>query len=86
MPWYNDIIMQNSRTTDDITYADLGPNTAARAAHLTLLHDDRVQYEEIQHDATAEAPICGPQTSSLILGTYLLCMINHTVTVTVILS
>ena len=70
-PWYNDVIMQNSRTTDDITYADLGLNTAARAAHLqtsTLLHDDRVQYEEIRHEAVAEAPICGPQTSSQILG------------------
>ena len=73
-PWYNnDVIMQNSRTTDDITYADLGPNTAARAAHLqtsTLLHDDRVQYEEIQQEAAAEAPLCGPLTSRLsqILG------------------
>lgn len=64
-------IVQNSRSTDDITYADLGPNTAARAVHLqtsTLLHDDRVQYEEIQHEAIVEAPVCGPQTSSQILG------------------
>ena len=63
--------MQNSRSSDDITYADLGPNTAARAAHLqtsTLLHDDRVQYEEIQHEAIAGVPVCGPQTSNQLLG------------------
>ena len=65
--------MQKSRSTDDITYADLGLNTAARAAHLqtsTLLdlHDDRVQYEEIQYEASAETPVCGPQ--SQILGNH----------------
>ena len=64
-------IVQNSRSTDDITYADLGPNTAARAAHLTLLHDDRVQYKEIRLETATEAPDCGLQTSSQILG-------NHT--------
>ena len=47
-------IVQNSRTTDDIVYADLGPNAAIRNAHqnnLALLNDDRVQYEEIRHEA-----------------------------------
>ena len=48
------LIVQNSRTTDDIVYADLGPNAAVRNAHqnnLALLNDDRVQYEEIRHEA-----------------------------------
>ena len=57
--------MQNSGTADD---ADLGPNTTGRAAHLNLVHDDRVQYEEIRHEAPAEAPVCEPQTSGQILG------------------
>ena len=61
--------MQTSGTIDDITYTDLGPNIATRAAHLILLHDDRVQYEEIQHEAATEAPVHGPQTNSQILGT-----------------
>ena len=65
--------MQNSRSTDDITYVDIGPNTAARAAHLqtsALFHDDCVQYKEIRHEAPAETPVCGPQTSSQILGNH----------------
>ena len=48
------LIVQNSRTTDNIVYADLGPNAAVRNAHqnnLALLNDDRVQYEEIRHEA-----------------------------------
>ena len=58
---------QNSRT-GDIVYADIGPNTA-KAVHqwnLTLLNDDRVQYEEIRHETGAL--VCEPQTSGEILG------------------
>ena len=60
-------------STNEITYADLGPNSASKAAHPqtpTLLYDDCVQYEEIRHEAAAEAPVSGPQTSSQILGNH----------------
>ena len=64
----NNITTQNSRSTGDITYADLGPNPFAGDAHLRTLtclsDDDRVQYEEIQlqHEADTGVPVCGPQT------------------------
>lgn len=61
--------MQNSRTTGDIIYADLGPNAAVKAAHqqnLTLLDDDRVQYEEIRHEAGPS--VFEPSTADKVLG------------------
>ena len=53
-------ITQNSRSTEDIVYADLGPNSAVRAAHLQTLnlHDDHVQYEEIRHETAVITPGC----------------------------
>ena len=53
-------ITQSSRSTEDIVYADLGPNSVVRAAHLQTLnlHDDRVQYEEIRHETAVIAPGC----------------------------
>ena len=63
--------MQTSRTTDesDIVYADLGPNTAVRTAHqqnLNLLDDNRVQYEEIRHEAGPS--VLEPSTADKISG------------------
>ena len=50
-------------TTEDIIYANLGPNMANTAyqPNLTLLHDDCVQYEEIRHEPTAGATVCKPR-------------------------
>ena len=52
------LIVQSSRTRDDIVYADLGPNAAVRNAHQNnsaFLNDDRVRYEEIRHEAGPSA-------------------------------
>ena len=53
-------ITQTSRSTEDIVYADLGPNSVIRAAHLQTLnlHDDRVQHEEIRHETAIITPGC----------------------------
>ena len=68
------LIVQNSRTTDDIVYADLGPNAAVRNAHqfendLTHFNDDRVQYEEIRHEAGPS--VHEPPTADKMLGNHL---------------
>ena len=51
-------------STGDIVYTDVGPNTARSVSqqNFTFLLDDRVQYEEIRHNAEAtvfEAPTSG---------------------------
>ena len=72
------LIVQNSSTTDDIVYADLGPNTAARNAHqnnLTLLDDDCVQYEEIRHAAGPYVHDHEPSTADNKFGNHIIIII-----------
>ena len=69
------LIVQNSRTTDDIVYADLGPNAAVRNAYqnnLALLNDDRVQYEEIRHEAGPCVHDNEPSTADKKLGNHII--------------
>ena len=69
------LFVQNSRTTDDIVYADLGPNAAVRNAHQNnsaFLNDDCVQYEEIRLETGPYDHDLEPSTADKKLGNHIL--------------
>ena len=48
-------MQQSEPRNGNMIYADIGPNTATKGIIMLPLHDDRVEYAQVQHTQT-EAP------------------------------
>ena len=48
-------MQQSEPRNGNMIYADIGPNTATKGIIMLPLHDDRVEYAQVQH-AQTESP------------------------------